>query len=65
MSHRREWVRVDYDSCVRESLNLNQVGLRNDQYWFKVDCRKLRSALDQRSRCVGYEKERGDLFKCL
>ena len=27
---------MDFDSSVRESLNLNQVGLRNDQYWFKV-----------------------------
>ena len=36
VSHRREWIRVDFDSSVRESLNLNQVGLRNDQYWFKV-----------------------------
>ena len=36
VNHRREWIRVDFDSSVRESLNLNQVGLRNDQYWFKV-----------------------------
>ena len=34
VNHRREWIRVDYDSTVRERLNLNQVGLRNDQYWF-------------------------------
>ena len=36
VNHRREWIRVDFDSSVRECLNLNQVGLRNDQYWFKV-----------------------------
>ena len=36
VNHRREWIRVDFDSSARESLNLNQVGLRNDQYWFKV-----------------------------
>ena len=36
VNHRREWIRVDFDSSVRASLNLNQVGLRNDQYWFKV-----------------------------
>ena len=36
VNHRREWISVDFDSSVRESLNLNQVGLRNDQYWFKM-----------------------------
>ena len=36
VNHRRQWIRVDFDSTVRECLNLNQVGLRNDQYWFKV-----------------------------
>ena len=44
VSHRREWIRVDFDSSVRECLNLNQVGLRNDQYWFKVTLNEGKTA---------------------
>ena len=43
-NHRREWVLVDYDSSVRECLNLNQVGLKNDQYWFKVNLNEGKTA---------------------
>ena len=43
-SHRREWVLVDYDSSVRECLNLQQVGLKNDQYWFKVNLNEGKTA---------------------
>ena len=43
-NHRREWVLVDYDSSVRERLNLNQVGLKNDQYWFKVNLNEGKTA---------------------
>ena len=43
-NHRREWVLVDYDSSVRECLNLKQVGLKNDQYWFKVNLNEGKTA---------------------
>ena len=35
---------MDFDSSVRECLNLNQVGLRNDQYWFKVTLNEGKTA---------------------
>ena len=36
VEHRQTWERVDFDSTVRESLNLSQVGLRLARYHFKV-----------------------------
>ena len=43
-NHRREWVLVDYDSSVRECLNRHQIGLKNDQYWFKVNLNEGKTA---------------------
>ena len=34
VDHCQEWKRVDFDSTIRETLNLNQVGLRIDQVLF-------------------------------
>ena len=36
VDHRQVWERVDFDSTIRESLNLSQVGLRLTRYRFKV-----------------------------
>ena len=36
VDHRQVWERVDFDSTIRESLNLSQVGLRLTRYCFKV-----------------------------
>ena len=36
VDHCQAWKRVDSDSTIRESLNLNQVGLRLTRYCFKV-----------------------------
>ena len=36
VDHRQAWERVEFDSTIRESLNLNQVGLRLTRYCFKV-----------------------------
>ena len=36
VDHRQVWERVTFDSTMRESLNLNQVGLRLNRYRFKV-----------------------------
>ena len=36
VDHRRVWERVDFDSTIRESLNLSQVGLKLTRYCFKV-----------------------------
>ena len=36
VDHRQVWERVPYDSTMRESLNLHQVGLRLSHYRLKV-----------------------------